>query len=45
MRLDVCPRLRIELRPGDEIVSSTLYRDYVLVFTKMGHIYQVVHRQ
>ncbi len=32
---------RIELSPGDRVISSTQLHGYVLVFTKRGHVYQI----
>ncbi len=35
----------IELRPGDEVVSATPFRDTILIVTKQGAIYQVLRER
>jgi len=34
---------RLSLDVGDEVVAATLFRDYVMVFTRMGRVYRVRH--
>jgi len=35
----------IELRPGDEVVAATPFRDTIVIVTKMGAIYQVLRER
>ncbi len=35
----------IELRPGDEVVATTPFRDTVLIVTKHGTVYQILRER
>jgi len=35
----------LELRPGDEVVAVSPWRDTIVIVTKMGAIYQVLRER
>ena len=35
--------MNIELAPGDEVISTTQFRDFVLVITRRGVVYKITY--